>query len=78
MRAETVAKARFKARALEYLRRVEKTGAPLVVTDHGRPTVEIRRFRGERQDPLERLRGSVVAYEAPLAPVMDDDWEALG
>jgi len=77
MQAETVAKAQFKARALAYLRRVEKTGAPLVVTDHGRPTVEIRRFQGGREDPLERLRGSVVAYESPLAPVMDDEWEAL-
>lgn len=73
MQAETVSK----ARALEYLRRVESTGEALVITDHGRPTVEIRRFRGVQQDPLERLRGSVAEYRSPLAPVTEEDWEAL-
>lgn len=77
MQTETVSKARFKARALEYLRRVENTGEAVIITDHGRPTVEIRRFRVAQQDPLARLRGSVVAYQAPFAPVMEDNWEAL-
>jgi prevent-host-death family protein len=36
-----VAKAEFKARALEYLRQVEATGQALVITDHGRPVVRI-------------------------------------
>ena len=33
----------FKAKALEILRRVEATGEPVLVTDHGQPTIEVRR-----------------------------------
>ncbi len=34
-----VNKTEFKAKALEYLRHVENSGEPLVVTDHGQPTI---------------------------------------
>ena len=38
-----VSKSQFKAHALEYFRKVETTGEPLIVTDHGKPTLEIRK-----------------------------------
>ncbi len=77
MQAE-VSKSQFKAKALEFLRRVEATGEPLVITDNGRPTVEVLRYRSDQRTPLERLRGSVVDYQDPTEPVGDTDWEALG
>ena len=77
MGSERVSKSQFKARALEFLRRVEATGEPVVITDKGRPTIEVRRFRSDQRAPLERLRGSVVSYESPTEPVGEDDWEAL-
>jgi len=59
-----VSKSRFKAQALELFRQVEASGEPLVVTDHGRPTLEVRPYRPARPaaDLLEELRGSVLRF----------------
>lgn len=72
-----VSKSQFKAKALEFLRQVEATGVPVVITDHGKPTVEVRRHRALTREPLERLKGSVVEYVAPTEPVGEEDWESL-
>ena len=72
-----VSKSQFKAKALEILRRVEATGEPVLVTDHGKPTIEVRRHRSLARSPLDLLRGSVVDYRDPTEPVGDQDWEAL-
>ena len=74
-----VSKSRFKAQALELFRQVEASGEPLVVTDHGRPTLEVRPYRPAQPaaDPLEELRGSVLRFDDPFAPVGENDWEAL-
>lgn len=77
MTQDLVTKSQFKARALEYFRQVETSGHPVVVTDRGQPTVEIRRFRNDPRSPLERLKGSVVELKKPTAPVGEDDWEVL-
>lgn len=74
---EYISKGRFKAQALEYLRSVESTGEPVVITDNGRPAVEVRRYRMDTRSPFERLRGSLLYYSDPTDPVSDDDWEAL-
>ncbi|WP_349365911.1 MAG: type II toxin-antitoxin system Phd/YefM family antitoxin [Nitratireductor rhodophyticola] len=75
-----VSKSRFKARALEYFRKVEKTGEPLIVTDHGKPTLEIRPLerKADVQAALKRLKGSVTSYQRPFDPVDDADWDVLG
>ncbi|MDN3517225.1 type II toxin-antitoxin system Phd/YefM family antitoxin [Aquisalimonas lutea] len=77
MSEKQVTKSEFKARALEYFRQVEVSGEPVVVTDRGQPAVEIRRYRADQRSPLEKLRGSVAEFKDPLAPVAEDDWEAL-
>lgn len=71
-----VTKSEFKAKALELLRKIERTGEPVVVTDHGKPAVEVRPYRARGRDPLARLKGSVLVYRAPTKPVAEDDWEA--
>lgn len=71
-----VSKSKFKAKALEYFRQVETSGEPIIVTDHGQPTLEIRRYESVGRDPLELLRGSVLRYDRPTDPVAEDDWEA--
>lgn len=78
MGQERVSKSQFKAHALELLRRVEANGEPLIVTDHGRPTLEIRRYIPRERPPLEVLKGSVVEYHDPTEPVGEQDWDALG
>ena len=75
-----VSKSHFKAHALELFRQVEASGQPLVVTDHGRPSIEVRPYRlaGHADaDPLELLRGSVLRFDDPFEPVGENDWEAL-
>lgn len=77
MHQEPVTKSQFKAKALEYFRKVESTGEPIIVTDRGKPAVEIRRCPVDERSPLERLKGSVLEFVDPFAPVSDDDWDAL-
>jgi antitoxin (DNA-binding transcriptional repressor) of toxin-antitoxin stability system len=76
-----VSKSQFKARALELLRQVEATGERLVVTDHGKPVIEVRALREDKteaRDPLDVLRGSVLRYDRPFDPaVPEEEWEAL-
>ena len=71
-----VSKSEFKAKALEFFRQVESSGESLIVTDHGRPTLELRPYSDASRDPLDILRGSLLRYDNPLDPVGDDDWEA--
>ena len=58
-------------------RKVETGGAPVIVTDHGEPKLEIRRYQPRERAPLDILRGSVLRYDAPTEPVADGDWDAL-
>lgn len=76
MSLQVVSKTEFKARALELLRLVESSGRPLVITDHGRPALEVRPYaQAEALDPLRQLQGSLLRYDDPLAPI-DIDWDA--
>ena len=72
---ELISKSEFKAHALEVLRDIEQSGEPRIITDRGRPALEIRKLRRRKLSPLELLKGTVVKYEAATAPVTDDDWE---
>ena len=76
MDGNQVSKSEFKAKALEFFRQVEASGQSVIVTDHGKPVLEVRPYRGVERDPLDVLRGSVVRYDNPTAPVAVDDWEA--
>jgi antitoxin (DNA-binding transcriptional repressor) of toxin-antitoxin stability system len=76
MDSNAVSKSEFKAKALEYFRRVETSGQSVVVTDHGRPTLEVRLYRGVERNPLDVLRASVVRYDNATDPVAEEEWEA--
>lgn len=72
-----ISKSKFKAQALEIFRRVELTGQPVVITDHGNPTLILRKYAASPLTPQQRLKGSVIRYDNPLEPVGDSDWEVL-
>jgi antitoxin (DNA-binding transcriptional repressor) of toxin-antitoxin stability system len=72
---ELISKTEFKAHALEVLRDIEQSGKPRIITDRGKPTLEIRKLRQQEITPLEVLKGTVVKYAAATEPVADDDWE---
>ncbi len=74
---EIVSKSEFKARALEYLRQVERSGEPLAISDRGRVVVKITAYAGHSVSPREKLRGAVLGFDDPCEPVGASDWEAL-
>ena len=57
---------------------MERTGRTLVITDRGKPVLELRPYGRAPEDLLEAFRGCVRRYEDPLEPVGVDHWEALG
>lgn len=73
-----ISKSKFKPRALEIMREVQKTGEAIVITDHGEPVLELRPWRADhtREEPINYLQGSVLDYSDPTEPVADDDWNA--
>ena len=75
-----VSKAQFKAKALEYLREVEKDKQPLVITHAGKPVAKVIPYKRKDSDKAirESLRGSVSYYIDPNEPAIDPkDWEML-
>ncbi len=73
----TISKSRFKPRALEYFREVERTGRPLVITDRGRPVLRIVPYEQDAEALLASFRGAVLRYDDPTEPVAVEQWEAL-
>ena len=72
-----VSKSRFKPRALEYFRQVQKTRKPLVITEHGEPVLKIVPYSEDVRETLKALENSVLKYEKPMEPVGIEDWESL-
>ena len=73
---KTVQKSKFKPKAFEYLRLVEH-GESIIITDHGRPVAKIIPYNAGCSQLVGCLEGALVAYEKPLEPVGEDDWELL-
>ena len=62
---------KFKAQALELFREIEETGASfgtsMIITDHGRPAVEMQCFYDRKL--LDVLKGRVIRYQRATRPV---------
>lgn len=72
-----VSKSAFKARALEYFRKVQRTGREIIITDKGKPVLKVAPYSTDPEEALKALRGSVLRYDDPTEPVDPKDWEAL-
>ena len=81
----TVSKGKLKAKMLEYFREVERSGEPLIVTDHGREVLEVRPLvkpRVTAADVLAAYRGggqpaAEISEEELMKPLPEEDWEVL-
>ncbi len=71
---QTLSKSQFKPKALEVMRNVEQAGESILITDHGKPVLELKPYTPSDTNPLETLKGSVVEYSDPFDPA-SDDWE---
>lgn len=74
---QMVSKSRFKPKALQYFRDIQKSGRELIITDHGKPVLKIVPYHEDTQVVLKELKNSVKRYDDPTEPVALDDWEAL-
>jgi prevent-host-death family protein len=74
---QRIPKSRFKPQALKYFREVQETGRELVITERGQPVLRIVPYRPDPQEALDDLKGSVIRYDDPTAPVSLEDWESL-
>ncbi len=72
-----VSKTQLEAKALEYFRLVERTGEVLVITDRGRPVLQISPFQDPSTQSLSELRECAVRYDHATDPVGLPDWEML-
>lgn len=73
---QTIAISEFKATCLEVLKRVKKTGRPLMVTRRGEPVAMVV---APPRSPnwIGSLVGSGSIKGDIVAPASDDEWEAL-
>ena len=73
---KTVSKAQFKSHLLEYLRLIEETKQPLIVSHAGKPTIKVSAFKEDPDAILKKLRGSVISYGDLIEPT-GEEWEAM-
>ncbi|TDY23517.1 antitoxin (DNA-binding transcriptional repressor) of toxin-antitoxin stability system [Paraburkholderia sp. BL6665CI2N2] len=76
MRTNQISKSEFEARVLELFRQVESSGESVIVTDCGKPVLEVRPYRGVERHALEVLRGTLLRYDNPTTSISEDEWEA--
>jgi antitoxin (DNA-binding transcriptional repressor) of toxin-antitoxin stability system len=71
-----VSKAVLKARMLEYFRRVEESGEPLIVTSHRKPVLRVEpiRERGSLVDAFADLRGKARAKRSVVLAPETAEW----
>ncbi len=50
-------------------------GKSKIITDRGKPVLEIRKLRQQQKKPLEVLKSSVLRFEDATDPVAVEDWE---
>jgi prevent-host-death family protein len=77
---ETIAVSKFKATCLQVLRRVKRTGRPVVVTRFGEPIAEIvpPTKDGTPRGWLGIARGTATMHDDLIEPASEPgDWEAL-
>lgn len=86
MSVKTVSKGKLKTEMLEYFREVERTGEPLLVTDHGRAVLEVRPVGKPKvitaAEVLARYRAGTIpqdeiSEEELMKPLPLEDWEVL-
>lgn len=79
---QTVSKSQFKAKALEYLREVEKKKTEFVITHNGKPVANViphkQAVQNRDEEILKSLRGTLLRYDDPYEPAAPlSDWEVL-
>jgi prevent-host-death family protein len=73
---QQVNKTNFKVNAFEIMREVQRTKKSVIISERGKPVLEIKPFQEKKKDYFEKLKGSVVDFTDPDKPAFDDDeWD---
>lgn len=68
----------FTGKSAEYFRQVQETGEALILTESGKPVLQIAPYQDPSEEALQALRKiSILHYDDPLEPVGLEDWEIL-
>ena len=69
----------FKAECLRLIDEMREDGEAVIVTKHGKPVAMVSPLRQDETGSIVgALRGSVLRYDDPFAPAVEDDaWNAL-
>ena len=76
---ETVSISKFKATCLELLKKVQRTGKPILITKRGEPVAQVvpHAVKREKRRWLGCARGTGRIVGDIVSPVAEDDWEVL-
>jgi len=76
---ETVSISRFKATCLELLKKVRRTGRPILTTKRGEPVAQVVPPTVPRTERhwLGSARGTGQIVGDIVSPIAEGDWEAL-
>ena len=69
----------FKAECLRLIDEMREDGEAVIVTKHGKPVAMVSPLRQDETGGIVgALSGSVLRYDDPFAPALEDDaWNAL-
>lgn len=73
---KTIKASEFKARCLQLMDEVAKTGKAVIITKNGKPVSQLLPYRPKFPTVFGALQGTVTVKGDILAPV-EDQWEAL-
>jgi prevent-host-death family protein len=73
---KTIKASEFKARCLQLMDEVAKTGEPVVITKNGKPVSQLLPYRPKPPTVFGALQGTVTVKGNILAPV-EEPWEVL-
>ncbi|WP_377290260.1 type II toxin-antitoxin system Phd/YefM family antitoxin [Rhizobium sp. SG2393] len=78
MSGKMIGAAEFKAKCLSLIDEVAETREPVIVTKRGKALAVLTPLPPLQPSPsiVGALRGSVLRFDDPFAPVADGDWDA--
>jgi prevent-host-death family protein len=72
---KTIKASEFKAKCLQLMDQVERTGEPLVITKNGRPIAQLAPLQGQLDTLFGAHRG-LIEIKGDIVSPIDDRWEA--
>jgi prevent-host-death family protein len=76
MSMKTIKASEFKARCLQLMDEVAKSGEPLLITKNGKPVSQLVPYRPKPSTLFGAMKGTVTIQGDILSPLYED-WEAL-